>query len=209
MGGLCIYASLKVHWAVRDYHTGQLRLGVFISCPISNATTIVHRGWNPLNQNLLLDETPRYTMTEAEKNECGNDIIIPNHNLPILASTATAAPANNSTASAATSTALTTTSTTLNTYKTPAHPYYDPAYLTILDSAPREMMNYSEGTVTLCLNSIVRYTDSWEAKDTISAAEAQQGQGDDNEEGMFRSLSSGVGCTGDIISWWGGRYRGG
>ena len=90
-------------------------------CPIRNATDIVHQGWNLLNRKLLLDETLRYTITETEKtNECGNAIIIPNHNIPILTSTTTAATVVNSTASAASSISLPTTSTTLTTYKAPS-----------------------------------------------------------------------------------------
>jgi len=144
-----------------------------VSCPIINATAIVHQGWNPLNQNILLDETFRYTMTEVEKtNECGNNIIILNHNLHILASTTTADPAPNFTSLAPNSTTLATTSTILTTYKSPTHPQYNPEYLTILDSEPRKMMNYSEDTAALCLESIVRYTDHWAVEDTTSIAEA-------------------------------------
>jgi len=107
-----------------------------------------------------------------KKNECINDIIIPNHNLPILTSTTTTAPATDSTSLAANSTALTTTFTNLTTYKASTRTYYDPAYLTILDSELREMMNYSEGTAALCLDSIVQHTDHWTVEDTIIATEA-------------------------------------
>ena len=108
--------------------------------------------------SIKLSATPWQRQT---KNECGNDIIIPNHNTPILTATITATFAANSTA-------LITTFTTLATYKTPINTYYDPAYLTILDGEPCEVTNYSKGTTVVYLDSILQHTGIESAKEWIN-----------------------------------------
>ena len=129
-------------------------------CPISNATAIFHQGWNPLSQNLLPDETLRYTMTEAERQMSAAIMLssliiisISSHLLllPLLPLIPMLSPLM--------SLLLPPFQLLSSPTKLLHIPHYDPEYLTILDSETREMMNYLEVTAALCFDIIVQHAD--------------------------------------------------
>ena len=141
--------------------------------PLSNRKAIAARGWNPLNRNILLDETLRATMAEGDDRTEHILDIVPSQfvYIPPTTTLTTAAvstiPASTKCPPLATATAAVST--------IPSSPECPP--LTTASSPvtnpPVERLNYSNGVAAMCLDSMVAHDDLMQARERIRREQSE------------------------------------